>query len=1500
MRSKCIRGVALILTLCILLAVGFGQALHRPRSSSFTAVQTQNRVSRFLSRRGIAKLPRGAAARDYQSALTKLAQAEAASAATGSGTWASIGPQQVSTIRFGLVTGRVTSIAVDPSDKSGNTVYIGTTGGGVWRSTNAAGPSGAVTFTHLTDTTSAYSPPNPYSLSIGAVTVQPGGTGVILAGTGDPNDATDSYYGEGILRSTDDGQTWSLISLADLTGPTSALGFYGDAFAGFAWSTVNPDVVVAAVTDSAMGAQNGAVRNPQNNVLGLYYSIDAGASWTLATLSDGGTAFESPQLETQGGNAATSVVWNPARHEFIAAIRYHGYYESTNGESWMRLANQPGAGLSMLLCPSNVSATGSPGCPIYRGTVAVQPATGDTFALTVDANDDDQGLWRDVCNAGTSGCANPVIQFAQQIPDAAIDTGNLSGTIPQGTYDLSLAAVPSQQDTILLVGTRDLYRCSLAQGCIWRNTTNVDGCAAAGVAPSQHAIDATFGAQGLVYFGNDGGLWRTTDLVNQTQAACSSDDAAHFQNLNAGLGSLAEVSDVAVSTSNPSEILAALGAAGTAATSAQSNVWPQVLDGESDRVAIDPANGSNWFATTDTGVAISECTSGTNCTPSSFQSVIGLAQVGSAEAEQSVPAVWKLDSLDSSQMLLGTCRVWRGAANGNGWSTLNLLSNILDDALEPSCQGDQAIESISATASGSSGAERIYAGMSGADTTGLAPGHIFAQTIPSNPSGAVTWTDLTDDPVTNVQGMTRIDPDGYGISSLYADPHDPTGNTVYATVAGFPTTSNEFSNLYGSTDGGEHWQSLINNLPRVPANSVVVDPNNPQIVYVATDAGVWYTLNIAACADVTSDCWNPMGSGLPYAPVVKLRTSDESGQSMLVAATYGRGIWEIPLLTAGAAVTEATVSPATLNFGNQQAQTISASSTVTVTVTGTSGLTITGTSVTGDFSMGANTCTGTISSGASCAVTVSFAPASTGQRTGMLTVAGNLPDGELTVPLSGTGTAPASVVLTPVSLSFGSEMIGSTTAAQDVTVSNTGSASVAISPVAVSGNFVITANTCGNSLAAQSGCTLSIAFKPASSGSLTGALTVTDGVGTQTAQLSGTGQNPATDTLSPASLTFPTQQIGTASTAQAVTLTNSGDASLTEIQVAVTGDFAVVNNCGTSLSGHASCTMEVSYLPTQVGAEAGALTVTDFLGSHTVALSGAGEAGPSVSLAPNPLNFGGYGVGQTAPAQTVTLTNNGGVALSGISATTTAGFSIASNTCSGTIAVGSACSIGISFTPSAAGAASGTLTVTVASSGQTYAVPLSGFGDDFTLGTTGSSSQTITSGSTATYGLSATPVNGTAGTITFSCSGAPAGASCSVSPTQGALNGQNAFDVTLTVVTGQTTASIAPLKKHDGWPGAMLCLMPWLWWEVTRRRKKTKQYGAAWRVWMVLVLVLGCASAISLTGCGVKASGGTTATQTGGGGSGATQTTPSGSYPITLTASMPGVQKTIQVTLTVE
>ena len=1322
-------------------------------------------------------------------------------------TWLPVGPDQVNTSAWNLVTGEVTSLSADPSVSSGNTLYAGTAGGGVWKSTNAAGSPGGTSFVPLTDTLSVWSSSALTSLSIGAITVQPGGTGVILAGTGDPNDATTSWYGAGVLRSADAGNTWTLIHSTSvaLSQSFSTYSFYGNAFAGFAWSTNTPNLVVAAVTMSGYDATVDAEPSAQS-MLGLYYSPDAGVSWQLATIEDGpGQIVQGPdRLSNSGGNAATAVVWNPVRHRFYAAIRFHGYYESADGITWTRLANQPGVNLTTTLCPANPNLAGSEACPIFRGALAVQPVTGDIFALTVDQNNRDQGLWRDVCQLTAETCASSTVQFATRISDAPLQTIN-GGVIAQADYDLWLAAVPSQQDTLLFAGTADIWKCSLANSCVWRNTTNTQTCNAAHVAPAQHAIDATFGSSGLLYFGNDGGLWRSTDNVNQQEPSCSSDDATHFQNLNGGLGSLAQVENFSQDPTTPTSWLAGLGGLGTAAPGPTASAWNQVINGEGNFTAVDPANPQNWYATSEFGVGINRCSQGTACDIASF----GNVAIGEPQVEndfQTIPAPWILDPLNTSNIILGTCRIWRGPATGSGWSQLNLLSSMLDNDQEPSCDGNAEVRSLAAvpiTSATSPASEQLYAGIAGVyDGGGLIPGHIFTAAIDSASEASKTkWTDLYASPITNsgVNG-TQFDPEGYAISSIYPDPHDPTGQTVYVTNQGLSNTASYVPIVYRSTDAGAHWTDITANLPLAPANSVTVDPNSANIVYVALDTGVYVTQNVANCASSSGACWNVYGSGLPNAPVISLMTYNRGATQTLRAATWGRGIWQVNLLTAGIAPTSTTLSPTSLTFPNQQVLTVSATQTVTITNTGTLDLNISSISLTGDFSETDNCTNQPVAPTGACQISVTFDPTQSGARTGLMTIFGNVTGGQMAAALSGTGIAPGAIVLTPSAVSFTATAVGSPSAQLFLTVANTGGETANLTGETITGDFAISANTCGKSLASQNSCTLGIVFTPTATGNRTGVLTVTDALGKQTAQLSGSGQAPATDTLSPLSLTFASQQIGTTSASQQVTLANSGDQPLTSIAASVTGDFTVVNNCGALLQAHATCAIVVSYVPTIVGAESGTLTVTDEFRAQKTPLTGIGIAPPGVSATPKSINFGGYAVAATSAPQAITVTNSGGYALTSLAAVVTSGFAVSGNNCPSSLAVGANCQLSVTFTPTTAGPATGTLTISASNLAAPITVALSGSGNDFGISATGSTSAIITSGQTANFALQLEGLGGTSGTVALTCTGAPQNATCSLNPTSMAVTGLNTSSVTVSIATGVApTSSSSALHRDQDW-----------------------------------------------------------------------------------------------------
>jgi len=435
-----------------------------------------------------------------------------------------------------------------------------------------------------------------------------------------------------------------------------------------------------------------------------------------------------------------------------------------------------------------------------------------------------------------------------------------------------------------------------------------------------------------------------------------------------------------------------------------------------------------------------------------------------------------------------------------------------------------------------------------------------------------------------------------------------------------------------------------------------------------------------------------------------------------------------------------TLNPTSLSFGNQLQNTTSTAQTVTLTNSGNAALTInsiglTGTN-TGDFAQ-TNTCPispNTLAAGAKCTISVTFTPSTTSSETASLSISDNAGNSPQTAALSGTGTSPAPAVsLNPTSLSFGNQLVNTTSAAQSVTLTNSGTAALSISSIGLtgtnSGDFAQT-NTCPispNTLAAGANCSISVTFSPSASGSRSASVSISDNASgsPQSVALSGTGTAPAV-TLSPTSLTFASQTVNTTSAAQSVTLTNSGSAPLTINSIAVTGtnsgDFAQATTCPISpstLAAGAKCTISVTFTPAATGTRSASVTVTDNAADspESVALSGTGVTGsPAVTLSPTSLSFGNHLVGTTSVAQKVTLTNSGTAALTinsiGLTGTNAGDFA-QTNTCpanTSTLAPGSSCTISVTFKPTAMGSRTASVSISDNASGSPQSVPLSGSG----------------------------------------------------------------------------------------------------------------------------------------------------------------------------------------------
>ena len=199
------------------------------------------------------------------------------------------------------------------------------------------------------------------------------------------------------------------------------------------------------------------------------------------------------------------------------------------------------------------------------------------------------------------------------------------------------------------------------------------------------------------------------------------------------------------------------------------------------------------------------------------------------------------------------------------------------------------------------------------------------------------------------------------------------------------------------------------------------------------------------------------------------------------------------------------------------------------------------------------------------------------------------------------------ISISPTSVGFGSVATGSSSAAQAVTVTNSGTAASAVGSITTTGDFSQT-NTCGSSIAAGASCTVNVTFTPTASGSRTGNLAITASGITNGVPLSGTGVAPGPIlNPSPSSLTFAGTIVGNSAPTQAVTVTNSGTTSATISGVTASGDYGQTNNCSTLAVG-ASCTVTVKFTPTASGTRTGSITITGNANNSptTIALTGSG------------------------------------------------------------------------------------------------------------------------------------------------------------------------------------------------------------------------------------------------------------------------------------------------------
>ena len=732
-------------------------------------------------------IPAGARRAALEQMNRMIANERRTSTAAGA-VWTAIGPRPINTdpeqsIGGGgspYASGRVAALAVDP--RNADVAYVGASGGGVWKTTD-----GGQNWIPLTD--------DQPSLATGSIAVAPSNPDIVYVGTGEQNNSADSYYGAGVLKSTNGGATWTQLTGA-FVGPfgSSRVSGGGARIGGLAVHPSNPNVVLAAVDRTPASAA------------GIYRTSDGGQTWTVVL----------------GGAVGTDVVFNPADPNTVyAAIgtvnggALNGVYKSTDaGVTWTRSG---GAGTTAL------PATG-----VGRIALALAPSSPN------------------VLFAGIQNSATGSLLGLFKSTDGAQSWTRLTAPdycTPQCSYNNIIRVHPANSNLVVAAGLPP-YR-SIDGGATWTNVaTGSDGIVAH---TDHHAL--AFAADGSrLYDGNDGGVFSTASFGSA---------AVIWKNLNATLAVTEFSSNVSIDPSDPRIAYAGTQDNGTLRYSG-GPLWDQAVGGDGGSTAIDPALPSIWYGAFQ-GPQIYKLSgvTGFNTIQSPFLGSSPLLNNGILLSDRFLaygPLV--LDPSNPQRLYYGSQRLYQ---SDDGAGTWRAISN------------DLAVPNGVITAIAVSPADPL------AIAVGTNNGK-FQITNVERQGAATPWADRSS---------------GLPARSISQVIFDPVATpTLYVTLSGFSgfAPADDSGHVFKTTDYGITWTDISGNLPNIPINDIVADPDLPGTLYVATDIGVFQSAD-------GGGAWSTLSSGLPRVLVRSINLHRRS--RTLRAATYGRGMWDLALPAAG-------------------------------------------------------------------------------------------------------------------------------------------------------------------------------------------------------------------------------------------------------------------------------------------------------------------------------------------------------------------------------------------------------------------------------------------------------------------------------------------------------------------------------------------------------------------------------------------------------------------------
>ena len=864
-----------------------------------------SRAADALSARSLAGM--GALRSGALDAGVQARDALVSSGAVTPGTWQPVGGTlhsdvsgyaRVNGLGLAGLSGRVEDFAADPSDA--RHWYAAVATGGLWETNDAGASWHSVSDSMPTQTA-------------GAVAYLPTTPATLVLGTGDPSFGGDGISGLGVFRSTDDGATW-----------TKASGVPGDSLTfSIAVDPDQPSTLYAATSK------------------GLYRSDDAGASFVNVQLPTKCTDLS--DANCYFANMVTDVVVQKDSGKVLAAVGWragqknnangkpqapqNGLYSSDSGLPGSFKYDDPSATgflATNLVGRTALGIANGPGQD--HGWVAAVVQDAGKFNGTVGELDTPQttapdgsilnGIWLSKDFGATWNKVADAADLALPGTGSALTGANLASYRPgvQSWYNEWVQFDPTQHDSSgaptrmafgleevwentgpLLTTTKDHFhvigRYFAGGSCAGYNLglpacpTNNPPQASTTTHPDQHAGLFVPDGQGGVTLlaGNDGGAY-----AQHVASGQDFDNTKWGSGVNDGLHTLLPY---ATAVAKDGTIVAGLQDNGEMKVTPEGNEVA-IFGGDGFYSAIDP-NNSNTIYEEYTNGDVSVSTDGgkswTDIKPSGLTSALFATPL-------------TMDPYDAGHLLMGGRDIEeRTGGPGGAWTKVYDLGTRTHPGVAsatataynpatPSVLGDPNNQTSAVDLLGG----YAYAGFCGycdVVTGGLPFQNGLATNVTRDPKTAGTAAGWH---IAKMQGL----PDRY-ITSVRMDPSNPA--VVYVTLGGYgrrwiapgalgdDTSKVGTGHVFRSGDGGDHFVDITGNLPDVPANWTIV--HNGHLV-VATDVGVFES------GGTHGESYQVLGNGMPSVPVFHL-TIDPSNPDRLIAATYGRGVYDFTYPTGG-------------------------------------------------------------------------------------------------------------------------------------------------------------------------------------------------------------------------------------------------------------------------------------------------------------------------------------------------------------------------------------------------------------------------------------------------------------------------------------------------------------------------------------------------------------------------------------------------------------------------